>query len=105
MGTFTWNILQLDTLPSFDGKINVVHTVHWELIYTEGSKSVSAKNCTVLGPPPANESYAAYDSLSKEKVVSWVENTLAVNNVLNGYKSALQNKINKSGASPNIPWS
>ena len=35
--TNTWNVTQMDAYPEYDGEADVVFTVHWTLIGTDGT--------------------------------------------------------------------
>lgn len=58
----TWKVLGVQAFPNLNGKLNVVHSVHWEL----GPIDV----ITELNPPSGE--FVPFDALTEDVVLNWV---------------------------------
>ena len=75
MVNYEWQFPALDVKFS-DGEMkNVVTTVHWVLVATEGEHSTSVYG-SVGVPEPTPEAFVSYEDLTQEEVISWVEAAL-----------------------------
>ena len=109
--TFVWTINQLQTAPSLDGLTDVVVIAHWTYtlndLEDDGTSYTASSYSTVSFGPPNPESFTAYDSLSEQDVVSWVETTLGEKTVL-GLQTYLQENIANQKNPPIVvlplPW-
>ena len=71
--TFEWMIESLDYKPQVDNYANVVTTVYWRLRGTQDTITVdSYGSCGLPGP---SEDFIAYESLTKDEVLSWIWNS------------------------------
>jgi hypothetical protein len=66
--TFAWSVKKLEVVPVLGDKINVVITVNWNVIGTDGdiSESHSGLRSFSLG-----ESFVPYDQLTEQQVLDW----------------------------------
>jgi hypothetical protein len=92
----TWKIEALNCKPSFDGKTNVVETIHWRLNGVDGDYATSvygSQGVTYIEGSP----FTDYDSLTEETVVEWLKDALGAEQVatyedgVNGQLEALKN--------------
>ena len=78
MITYTWTISALDCKINENGLQNVVRTVHWRLRgEDEGGTSAEVIGANQVGEPNP-DNFTDYESLTKETVVSWLEEVLDV---------------------------
>jgi hypothetical protein len=74
---YNWTISAMDCIIKDDTMENVVTTVHWRLSGTRDEKTYETYGALGVGyPNPAN--FTAYSALTKEEVVTWIENTMSV---------------------------
>ncbi len=92
MNTYTWQFTTLEVFPSFQGFLNVVHTVHWKLTGSDGgSHQATAYGTQRLGPVNAQD-FTAFAQLTSAKVQGWVE-ALMGNQELADQRTWLDQKI------------
>lgn len=95
---YDWHISRLDAKINQDEKSNVIYYVHWVLKGWDDSEIDTNENpvyqktigggCKLDAP---TDSFIEYDNLTKENVVSWLENKLDVDEL----KQEIANKINQ----------
>ena len=105
---FTWSIPTLEYFPSKDGFNDVVHIIHWVLVGTDGDLSSSVYGTQNLNTDDLNpDKYVAYDNLTFETVVSWLEESLGVDRI-NELHTIVQQNIDNMKNPPNVvtppPW-
>lgn len=80
----TWNVVQMNEYPEFDGKQDVIFQVHWALTGTETvgettyTGSVYGSVGVTLDPEAQFTSYA---DLTLEQVIGWVKDALGAEQV------------------------
>lgn len=103
--TYTWTIAQLDCKPVVDGLQNVVSTVHWRMIGTEGAYSAEVYGAVAL--PGPGHPFVAYDDLTQAQVEGWVESALGEDQVQE-YRQGIASQIaalaNPPIVRPALPW-
>ena len=102
----TWKIEQLGCKPSFDGKTNVVETIHWRLNGVDGEYATSvygSQGVTYIEGSP----FTDYDSLTEETVVEWLKDALGAEQVAN-YETSVNNQLealkNPTVVNPPLPF-
>ena len=101
--TYKWVINELSTAPSEDGLTDVVVTVHWTRVATEGEIVVSSygtMNCTT----PSSTDFTAYPDLTQEQVESWLDAGLDVPTIDLGLDKQIENIINPPIIVLPLPW-
>lgn len=105
--TKKWVIAAFDCKPSQDGLTDVVSTVHWRKQATEvvGDKTYTADMYGACAVPPAEaESFIAFESLTEEIVIPWLEAVLDVEAI----DAALDTQIDVAKNPPMVqkaaPW-
>ena len=87
----TWNIGNLDTTVTVGSLSNVVKTVHWNATDQELVDSIQHSGyvygCIHLAAPESS-SFIAYDSLTQDTVIWWVNASLGTDKV-----TEIENKI------------
>lgn len=106
--TYTWNIVQLETYPSLDGKVDALCTVHWRLAGQEGDVLVELAGATGLNQTSTEEDFIPYEDLTKEMVVQWVKDTLgesAVDDIEAAIAGEIQHRTAPKVVPREVPWS
>ena len=104
--TSTWNIVQMEAYPEYEGNADVVFTVHWTLNATEEEYTGSVYGSVGLTLDP-EATYVPYADLTKEQVVGWVQNALGEEQVA-AYEASVLAQIelqkNPTVVTPALPW-
>ena len=102
----TLKIEQLNCKPSFDGKTNVVETIHWRLNGVDGDYATSvygSQGVTYVEGSP----FTDYDSLTEETVIEWLKDALGAEQVAEyeaGVNSQLEALKNPTVVNPPLPF-
>lgn len=73
--TYTWSIGPLETAVSENGFNDVVKTVHWRLMGSDGVNNQELYGSVALDAP-SSSTYTSFDSLSQAEVLDWVKSKL-----------------------------
>jgi hypothetical protein len=118
----TWKIEALNCKPSFDGKTNVVETIHWRLngvdgqifsnidgeipLSTDGYYATSVYGSQKVTYEEGSP-FTDYDSLTEETVVAWVKDALGEEQVA-AYEANVSNQLealkNPTVVNPPLPF-
>ena len=105
--TYTWKILNLETVPSIDGLENVVSIVRWLLTAANDTKSTTVEGTVELDNPLA-DGFIVYAELSEDQVLTWVKDKLG-NDLTIDYYRYLDQQLEKLKKSvpvvTDLPWS
>lgn len=101
--TFAWQIVQLDSAPSYEGLQDYVVNVHWrygatyETYFTDmyGSQSYSE----VVGPD-----FIPYPDLTESEVIGWLEGSLDVQMMQDQLAKTIENMVNPPIIVLPLPW-
>ena len=96
MTKFDWIISAMECKVKEDNLSDVVILVHWRYNATSGEYFADTYGATSV-PMPTGEDFTPYAELTKDQVVSWLENTLdieAMQSNLNNQIDLLINPIN-----------
>jgi hypothetical protein len=102
----TWKIETLNCKPSFDGKTNVVETIHWRLNGVDGDYATSVYGSQGV-TYEAGSPFTDYDSLTEEIVVEWLKDALGEEQVAeyeDGVNGQLEALKNPTVANPPLPF-
>lgn len=92
---YNWEITTMEVILNKDGLSNVVNSIDWRLIATvDGEKYYSEKWDKLYLSSPEESSFIAYDELSKEQVVGWIESLLDVEELKNELAIQIDSQIN-----------
>ena len=95
MNTYSWDCRTVDTYPTSGDFADVVYNVHWRLTGTDETGEHSA---TVIGTQSITvedldgESFVAFEDLTHEDVIGWVESAMGAERVAELHTS-LDNQI------------
>jgi len=103
----TWNVVQLDAYPEFDGNTDVVFTVHWTLNGVDGEHTGHVYGSVGV---TLNEggAFTPYADLTEAQVLGWVKEALGEEAVA-GFEASVAQQIadqaNPPVVQPALPWS
>ena len=102
----TWNIVQMNEYPEFDGEQDVVFQVHWTLTGTEGKYTGSVYGSVGVSLD-AESPFTPYNKLTLEQVIGWVQDSLGAEQVA-AYEANVAQQIadqqNPPVVSLPLPW-
>jgi hypothetical protein len=97
--TYTWEITNMRKAPQLEGMDNVLVHVRWTKTGTDENGTTGVfQGATPLSPPNSG-SFTAYEDLTKEQVLEWVQ---AV--VVGSYEQHVNEQIQKQITKKNDPW-
>ena len=99
--TWTWKIDALMTVQNVANQLNFVTCALWTLTGTDGTQTASTSGNTYFQSTPENV-FVAYNSLTQETVIGWVQSSLGSQGIAN-YEALVQQQINQSENPPIIP--
>jgi hypothetical protein len=105
--TNTWSIQQLDAYPELDGQTDVVFSVHWTLVGTDGTYNGSVYGSVGVTLDP-DAPFVPYASLTQAQVIGWVQDALGEEQVASyeaNVAQQIENQINPPVVTPPLPWS
>jgi hypothetical protein len=105
MTNYNWTISALDCKAKEGTLENVVNIVHWRLSALNDNFTAETYSSTVM-PSPSGDNFTAYNDLTKEQVVEWLETIL--NSELIEIKNRLDNDLllleNPTEVTPQLPF-
>lgn len=104
--TYTWNVVQMDCYPEYEGQSDVVFTVHWTLNGVDGEHIGSVYGSQGLTLDP-DAPFVPYASLTEDKVVGWVQDAMGEETIA-AYEANIDkqiaDQINPPVVNPPLPW-
>jgi hypothetical protein len=97
--TFEWKIANTERYIENDG----IFIVHWRCNGTEGDHTASAYGTVSFTPDPSADGFVAYDSLTEETVLGWVNESVDKTETEAAIQSKLDLLANPVTAS-GMPW-
>ena len=104
--TNTWGVVQMDCYPEYDGQPNVVFTVHWTLIGTDGTYNGSVYGSVGL-TLDEGATFTPYDGLTEAQVIGWVQDALGDEQVAAheaNVAAQIDALVNPPVIRPALPW-
>ena len=105
-----WNISKLECKTSENGLYNVVYKVHWICTTSTNNNGIEYTteiNSSTNLPSPDTNNFIPYESLTKERVIDWLLDTLTesdIQKIQEILQYNLDEQINPSIVSLNLPW-
>ncbi len=104
--TYTWNVVQMDAYPEYEGQTDVVFTVHWTLTGTDGTYTGFVYGSVGLNLEKG-VAFVPYADLTQDQVISWVHDALGKEQV-SAYEISVSGQIfaqaNPPVVRPPLPW-
>ena len=85
--TYTWIVNSMVSYPQAEGLTDVVVTVNWTCLGTDGTYTGALVGATGVKLDP-NAPYTPYADLTQEQVIGWVQETIGETQVI-----AIQNDV------------
>lgn len=104
--TYTWVINQLECYPQHEGHADVVFTVHWDRLATDGTYSAriyGAQPVTLAPDAP----FTPYADLTEAQVVGWLEDAMGEEQLaaqIAALDKQIEDQINPPVIRPPLPW-
>ena len=103
--TNTWNVVQMDAYPEYEGEPDVVFTVHWTLIGTDGTYSGSSYGSVGITLTEGS-TFTPYADLTLDQVLGWVwANGVDKDATEANVAAQIEAQINPTVVTPPLPWS
>ena len=113
MITYKWNFGPLETSPVEGALSNIVKTIHWQFIGTDGTVSarlIGSETFLDINP----DSFIEFDALTEDVVEQWVLQSISktegcsTDEVLTNFKDIIEKQINQKTNPPTVnlspPW-
>jgi hypothetical protein len=104
--TYTWKVLNLETIASVDNLANIVSVVRWLITGADGTNTATVEGTAELDLP-ASEGFIEYASLNEEQVLTWAKEKLGAE-LENKYYQYLDQQLVKLAkpetAITELPW-
>lgn len=109
----TWNIVNLECLPTQNNYTNVVKTIHWECSgsYTAQSSDPETQGSTYsarvygsINVQQPSESFIDYNNLTKEQVLAWVWEEVNKNLIERDIQDQIDKQLTPPTITPTLPW-
>ena len=103
--TNTWNVVQMDAYPEYEGEPDVVFTVHWTLSGTDGTYSGSSYGSVGITLTEGS-TFTPYADLTLDQVLGWVwANGVDKDAQETAVAAQIEAQINPTVVTPPLPWS
>lgn len=103
---YKWKINSLDCYPQADGHTDVVFTMHWDRLATDGTYNAriyGSQGVTLDAEAP----FTPYADLTEAQVIGWLEDAFGAE-LLAAQEAALdkqiEDQINPPVVRPALPW-
>jgi beta-glucanase (GH16 family) len=103
MANYKWVISQLDTAPSEDALTDVVKTIHWRYQATDADYSADIYGSMACATP-SDTNFTAYDDLTQDDVISWLEAGLDVDAFKENLDKQIEDQKNPPIVNLPLPW-
>jgi hypothetical protein len=100
---YQWVISQLDTAPSMDALTDVVKIVHWRYQATDADYSADIYGSMACATP-SDTDFTAYDDLTQDQVISWLEASLDVDALKENLDKQIEDQKNPPIVNLPLPW-
>ena len=104
--TNTWNVVQMEAYPEYEGESDVVFTVHWTLSATDDTYTGSVYGSTGITVAEGS-TLTPYADLTKEQVIGWVHSAMGEEQVATyetGVANDIASQIAPTVVTPPLPW-
>jgi hypothetical protein len=108
--TYTWQIVKFDTKDQINSEgvtlSDSVVKVKWRRVGTNSDNATaSVVGYTTLSAATTTESdFAAFDTLTKETVIGWLESTMSAD-LIASYDATISSKLSNKGVTEKArPW-
>jgi hypothetical protein len=106
MINYTWSILGLDCSLSENGLSNVIKVIHWQLTGKDENGVVESisNSYPLQNLDQDSENFKDFSTLTKEMIISWLENSLDVQYLKQRISNNISNYYNQPIIPLPLPW-
>ena len=102
--TYKWKVIALYCKPSYEGKTNVIETVHWRCDANDGTFNASTYSTCNLEYDTESE-FIEYADLTEEQIFEWVwSHGVDQDATQTNLDSQLELLVNPPIITPILPW-
>lgn len=104
--TYSWQINALDSYPEADGHTDVVFTVHWTRLGTDGEHTVSVYGTQAV-TLDAEAPFTPYADLTQAQVEGWLDSAMGAEQIAAmdaSLDQQIENIINPPVVTLPLPW-
>jgi len=104
--TTTWNVVQMDCYPEYEGNTDIVFTVHWSASAQDEEFSGYSYGSQGLTLDP-EATFTPFAELTKEVVIGWVKSAMGEEGVAAieaNLATQIENAKNPPIVNPPLPW-
>ena len=102
--TNTWNVVQMQAYPEYEGEPDVVFVVHWVLSGTDGTYTGSSYGSVGI-TLTEGATFTPYADLTLDQVLGWVwTNGVDKDATEAAVAAQIENQINPTVVTPPLPW-
>lgn len=104
--TNTWSVVQMDAHPEYEGKPEVVFTVHWRLDGVEGEHAGGVYGSVGVTLDP-DAPFTSFADLTEAQVIGWVHDALGEEAVAAAEANVAQQIAAQAAppvVTPALPW-
>ena len=103
--TNTWNVVQMQAYPEYEGEPDVVFVVHWVLSGTDGTYTGSSYGSVGVSLAEGG-TFTPYADLTLDQVLGWVWTNGVDKDAQEAAVAAqIEAQINPPVVTPPLPWS
>ena len=105
--SYEWKINQLECYPQANNQTDVVFTVHWDRIATDGTYNARIYGSQSIEFNPA-DTFTPYAQLTQAEVEGWLEAAMGADRITEmnaALDKQIEDQINPPVIRPKLPWS
>ena len=102
--TYKWTINALDAKVAIGDDENVVYTVHWSLIATSEDEEHTVSSIGTHGVEYDADNFTAYEDLTEEIVIGWLEDGLDVDSIKAGLDTQIEKLVTPTETTYHNPF-
>lgn len=100
---YKWMISAMDTAPQDGELLDVVKTVHWRYVGTDGDITADTYGAMACATP-SDTDFTAYPDLTEDQVISWLEAGLDVDAEKAKVDAKIEEIKNPAIVNLPLPW-
>ena len=104
--TYTWNIVAMDSYPTYEGETDVVFTTHWTLYGTDGTYTAYVYGTQAVALSDT-EPFVPYDQITLALAVQWTQDAMGPETVAmleTNVDTQIANQYNPPVVQLPLPW-
>jgi hypothetical protein len=105
--TYTWVITQLECYPQHEGQTDVVFTIHWDRLASDGARHRARTHGSQSVTLDPDAPFTPYANLTEAQVIGWLESALGDEQLASqiaALDQQIEDQINPPVIRPPLPW-